>query len=131
MNSSEKSVLDKIITLIDDEYDSDAAFERELGLNPKTVNNWRRGRSSSYMRMLPALADCFGVSVGGLLDMPVTGDSSELSDDEILLLDRYRSASALTREEKDALRETLCEIIHLYVTSREKPKSRARRIKKV
>ena len=130
MISNEKAVLDKIIALIDDEYDSDAAFERELGLNPKTVNNWRRGRSSSYMRMLPTLADCFGVSVGGLLDMPVSSDASELSEDEIMLLDLYRSASSLTREEKDALKETLCDLIHLYVSTHAKTKSRTKKAKK-
>ncbi len=127
MISASQSVLDRLVALIDDEYDSDAAFERELGLPPKTVNNWRRGRSSSYMRMLPRLAECFGVSISALLDMPIGQDSSELSEDEAELLNEYRRASSLSQKEKAALKRSLLEIIGLYTTSREKTSSRAPR----
>ncbi len=130
MNSSSKSVLERLTALIDDEYESDAAFERELGLPPKTVNNWRRGRSSSYMRMLPRICDCFSISIGGLLDMPVAADSSELSDDECELLTEYRRASGLSGKEREALKDTLLEIIRLYITSREKSTARTRKSKK-
>ena len=127
MNAPEKSVLERLTALIDDEYESDAAFERELGLPAKTVNNWRRGRSSSYMKMLPRICDCFSISIGGLLDMPVSSDTSELSDDETELLNEYRKASCLTQKEKEALKDTLLEVIRLYLTSREKPQSRSKR----
>lgn len=127
MNATEKSVLERLTALIDDEYESDAAFERELGLPAKTVNNWRRGRSSSYMKMLPRICDCFSISIGGLLDMPVAGDTSELSDDETELLNEYRKAQTLTQKEKDALKDTLLEVIRLYTTSREKPQGRAKK----
>ncbi len=107
----------KILSLIDAEYDSDAAFEREMGLASKTVNNWRRGKSSSYMKMLPALAESFDISVGELLDVPITHDSSELSDDEIKLLTLYRKCSILTAKQRLALSRTLEEVITLYIDS--------------
>ena len=52
-----KNVRERILSLIDSEFESDAAFERALGLPEKTVNNWRRGRSASYMKMLPRLSE--------------------------------------------------------------------------
>ena len=94
----------KILALIESEYESDAAFEREMGLPPKTVNNWRRGRSASYMKILPALAEGFEVSVGELLDVPISHYSSELSEDEIELLSLYRKSGMLSAKQKLALR---------------------------
>ncbi len=108
---------EKILNLIDSEFDSDAAFEREMGLAAKTVNNWRRGKSASYMKMLPALAQSFDISVGELLDVPITRDSSELSDDEIELLTLFRKCSILTAKQKLALSRTLEEVINLYLDS--------------
>lgn len=108
---------DKILLLIDSEFESDAAFERELGLQSKTVNNWRRGRSSSYMKMLPKLAEAFEVSVGELLDMPIAGNASDLSDDEIDLLTLYRKSGVLSPKQRVALTKTLENVINLYLSS--------------
>ncbi len=117
---------EKILNLIDSEYDSDAAFEREMGLASKTVNNWRRGKSSSYMKMLPALAASFDISVGELLDVPITHDSSELSEDEIELLTLYRKCSILTAKQRLALLKTLEQIINLYLNSAPDSKRKAK-----
>ena len=116
-NQANDEVRVKILALIESEFESDAAFERELGLPSKTVNNWRRGRSASFMKMLPALADSFEVSVGELLDVPITHDSSELSDDEIELLSLYRKTGVLSAKQKIALRKTLESTIELYLAS--------------
>ena len=107
----------RILSLIDSEFESDAAFERELSLPDKTVSNWRRGRSASFMKILPALSECFGVNVGELLDIPITSDSSELSEDEIGLLELYRKTRILPSKSRLALRETLETTINLYMTS--------------
>ena len=88
---NEEKIRERILSLIDSEFESDAAFERALGLSEKTVNNWRRSRSSSYMKMLPRLSEEFRVNVGELLDMPLRSDTSELSEDELHLLHLYRS----------------------------------------
>ena len=82
----DERIRERILSLIDTEFQSDAAFEREMGLADKTVNNWRRGRSGSYMKILPKLSERFSVNVGELLDMPLRADTSELSDEEITLL---------------------------------------------
>ena len=108
-------IREKILNLIDTEFESDAAFERKMGLKDKTVNNWRRGRSSSYMKMLPVLADEFSVNVGELLDMPLRKDTSELSEDELHLLHLYRRSRAMPQKMRTALRETIENVITLYI----------------
>ena len=69
------------------------------------------------MKLLPALSECFGVNVGELLDIPLSGDSAELSDEEIQLLELYRKARPLPPKARAALRETLETTINLYVSS--------------
>ena len=112
-----EAIREKILSLVDLEYESDAAFEREMGIPEKTVNNWRRGRSSSFMRMLPEISLRFDIGVGELLDMPIRGDSSELSDDERSLLSVYRTSGSLPPKMRAALKETLETTINLYVRS--------------
>lgn len=66
---------------------NDKEFELSLGLKPKTINNWKRGMSSSYMNMLPQLADYFNVSVDYLLGREKSPtDTESMSDDEIKAL---------------------------------------------
>ena len=115
--------------LINSEYESDAAFEREMGLSEKTVNNWRRGRSASFMKMLPALSEHFAVNIGEILDIPLRKDTSELSDDELSLLNLYRKSVDLPEGARLALKENLEATIKLYVCafSETKPKRTARR----
>lgn len=110
-----ENVRARILSLIESEFESDAAFERALGLSDKTVNNWRRSRSASYMKMLPELSRAFGVNVGELLDIPITHSTSELSLEEVHLLHLYRKARVVPPKMRTALRETLESIINLYI----------------
>ena len=119
-----EKVRERILSLIDSEFESDAAFERVMGLSEKTVNNWRRGRSSSYMRMLPRLSEEFRVNVGELLDMPLRNDTSELSEEELHLLHLYRKSRTLPQKLRVALRETLENVINLYIKSANEIKSK-------
>ncbi len=116
MQNSEE-IREKLLLLIESEYESDAAFERALELPPKTVNNWRRGRSASFMKMLPMLSECFKVNIGELMGVPLRKDSSELSDEELHLLRLYRKARTMPQKMRDALRETLEATINLYIAS--------------
>ena len=121
-------IRERVLSLIESQFESDAAFERALSLNEKTVNNWRRGRSASFMRILPALSEKFGVNVGELLDMPLRRDTSELSEEELHLLHLYRKSRVLPQRMRTALRETLESTINLYIMStKEEPKSRVKR----
>lgn len=112
-----QNVRERILSLIDSEFESDAAFERALGLPEKTVNNWRRGRSSSFMKMLPHLSERFRVNVGELLDIPLRNDTSELSEEELHLLHLYRKSRTLPVKLREALRENLEATITLYIKS--------------
>lgn len=120
----------RILSLIESEFESDAAFERALMLRDKTVSNWRRGRSSSFMRMLPVLAERFGVNVGELLDMPLRKNTSELSEDELKLLNAYRKTASLPPKMRSALFATLEEVIGLYAASISDGKAEKRTRKK-
>ncbi len=115
MKDNTERVREQVLSLIDSEYESDAAFERELDLASKTVNNWRRGRSASFMKLLPRIADCFHVGVGTLMDIPVRNDTSELSGDEIALLTLYRKTGTLPPKMRSALKETLESTINMYL----------------
>ena len=117
-----EKIRSRVLSLIDSEFESDAAFERELSLPDKTVSNWRRGRSASFMKILPALSEHFRVNVGELLDIPISSDSSELSEDEISLLELYRKTGTLPAKTRIALRETLEAIISLYLSTHSESK---------
>lgn len=117
-------IRERVLSLIESQYESDAAFERALGLREKTVNNWRRGRSASFMRMLPTLSERFGVNALELLDMPLKKDTSELSEEELHLLHLYRRSRVMPQRMRTALRETLETTINLYLTSYEEVKAK-------
>ena len=124
---NEEKIRERVLSLIDSEFESDAAFERALGLRDKTVNNWRRGRSSSYMKILPRLSEEFHVNVGELLDIPLSRDTSELSEDELHLLHLYRKSRTMPQKLRAALRETLENTIELYIKSASEFKSERRK----
>ena len=126
---NQEIIREKVISLIESQFESDAAFERALSLNNKTVNNWRRGRSASFMRMLPTLSERFGVNISERMDIPLRRDTSELSEEELHLLHLYRKSRSMPQKMRTALRETLETTINLYITSaaeyrKEKKKTR-------
>jgi hypothetical protein len=90
-----------------------------MELAEKTVNNWRRRRSSSFMRMLPRISDRFGVTVGELLDLPLRDDGGELSDDELELLTLYRKTHTLPKRMRIALKDTLESTINMYLAAKD------------
>ena len=124
---NQEKVRERVLLLIEAEFGSDAAFERTMGLPQKTVNNWRRSRSASYMKMLPEISEKFGINVSELLDMPVRRDTSELSDDEVKLLQSFRRTRSLANEMRTALFQTIDGVIELYVSSANQVKDGKRR----
>ncbi len=129
-SENNEKIRQRILSLIDSEFESDAAFERAMGLRDKTVNNWRRGLSASYMKMLPTLSERFSVNVGELLDIPLRKDTSELSEDELHLLHLYRKSRTMPQKLRTALRETLENTINLYIKSASELKSKNRKQQK-
>ena len=114
---NQAKIKERVLSLIDSEFESDAAFERAVGLAEKTVNNWRRDRSASYMKMLPELAQRFGINITEMLDLPLSGDSSELSEEELHLLRLFRKSRGLTPKMRSALTKTIESTINLYLES--------------
>ena len=112
-----EKIRERVLSLIDSEFESDAAFERAMSLPEKTVNNWRRGRSSSFMKMLPALSERFRVNIGELLDIPLRRDTSELSEEELRILHLYRKSRVLPQKLREALNTTLEDVITLYIAT--------------
>ena len=115
MKENTEKIRVRVLSLIETEFKSDAAFERAMNLPQKTVNNWRRGRSSSFMQMLPTLSDRFGVNLSEFFDMPIRNDTSELSDEEMELLMMYRKSHILSKSMRQALKETLESTINMYI----------------
>lgn len=124
MTEATEKIRERVLALIDSEFESDASFERELGLSEKTVSNWRRGRSASFMRHLPELSELFGVNVGELLDIPLSADGDQLSDEERELLTLYRKSHVLPKKMRRALTETLESTINMYIAAGESRKKR-------
>ncbi len=130
MKADVEKTREQLLSLIDSRAQSDAALERALGLPEKTVNNWRRGRSASFMRRLTPLAEYLGVTVGELMDIPIGEGSSELSEDEKELLSLYRRSHSLPKKMRAALKETLEATINMYLAARESRPRRAERSEK-
>ena len=128
-NENSERVRERVLELIDSEFESDAAFERAMGLSDKTVNNWRRGRSASFMKMLPRLSEEFSVNVGELLDMPLRKDTSELSEEELQILHLYRKSRTMPPKLRGALRASIESIINLYIKSAAELKPRSKKNK--
>jgi transcriptional regulator with XRE-family HTH domain len=124
MTEATEKIRERVLALVDSEFESDAAFERELGLSEKTVSNWRRGRSASFMRHLPELSELFGVNVGELLDIPLNAEGDQLSDEERALLTLYRRSHVLPKKMRRALTETLESTINMYIAAGESRKKR-------
>lgn len=129
-NENTERIRERVLSLIESEFESDAAFERVVSLPEKTVNNWRRGRSASFMKMLPELSERFGVNIGELLDMPLRRDTSELSEEELRLLHLYRRSRTLPQKMRSALRETLETTINLYISTAAELKTKKTQKKK-
>ena len=130
MSGENEAARERILALIDAEFESDAAFERELGIPDKTVNNWRRGRSASFMKMLPELAEALSVTVVDLLDLPLSEGKVELSAPEREIIALYRRAKVLSPEQREALDKTLGAVINMYIDCMPKKPRAASRAKK-
>ena len=80
-----------------------------LGISSPSVANWERGKTNPTKENIVRLADLYGVSVDYLLGRTddVNGIADDevssplLSEDEMVLLERYR---ALSDEDKELLR---------------------------
>lgn len=88
-------VLNNIIAELNKQHKKQKELTDSLGLQKNSFTEWKGGRSKSYMKYLPQIADFFNVSVDYLLDdgnkkSPDTSLDSEMSE-------RDRDAARLYR----------------------------------
>lgn len=97
-------VLKRILELIGDKRGAKTRFFKALNLSSSTLGDWQSGRLSSYLKMIPQIAEYFEVSTDYLLkgengsetdkdDIDInniqfalskaTGDPTELTEDDI------------------------------------------------
>ena len=76
------TTLEKIQKLILEKFGTDKAFEDALGIPNRTVNDWKRGKSKSYMKLIPSIAIACGVSTDYLLMDNLTEEKNNPLDDE-------------------------------------------------
>ena len=62
--------LNRIIDLMKLKNCDNQMLASALGLNRQVVTDWKAGRSKSYMKYLPQIADYLGVTVDYLLGKP-------------------------------------------------------------
>ena len=122
-------IREKLLDLIDSEFESDAAFEREFEIPEKTVNNWRRKRSASFMRMLPDLSERFKINVGEMMDLIPRKDTSELSEDELALIALYRKTRTMPEKMRSSLYKTLENTMAMYIAAHSEMRRNARLLK--
>ena len=126
MNESTEKIRERVIGLIESEFESDAAFERAMALPEKTVNNWRRGRSASFMKNLPEISEICGVNIAAIMDMPISADNPELTEDELELLMLYRKARLMPKRLRFALKDTLKYSINMYIEAFSQTKTKVK-----
>lgn len=81
--------LTKILQLNNAKGNDDRTLELALKLKPKTVNNWKRGLSQAYLKILPEIADYFDVSVDYLLGRTEINESvSNVGEKMMTTIDR-------------------------------------------
>lgn len=59
--------VERIVQLIKSKKIAEATFAEDIGMGRNTVNNWKGGRSKTYLKKVDEIADYFGVSVDYLL----------------------------------------------------------------
>jgi transcriptional regulator with XRE-family HTH domain len=90
-----------------------AAFERALGVPPKTVSNWRRGVSHSYLSMLPQIAHLLSTTTDDLLGNVEKGEEEWAREAECLHA-LFVKAKKLPPHRRVALYHTLEDVMKLY-----------------
>ena len=90
-----------------------AAFERALNLPQKTVSNWRRGVSHSYLSMLPQIAYLLSTTTDHLLGNEEKADAEWAREAECLHA-LFVKAKKLPPHRREALYHTLEDVMKLY-----------------
>lgn len=86
------TILDRISTLIEKNGWSNSQFAKRIGKNVSLPTDWKLGRSKSYMKMLPQIADVLGTTedyLRGDTDDPSQNENSPTVLETAELLQQY------------------------------------------
>lgn len=101
------NTLERILTRAREMYETDADFERAVGLPPKTTDKWENRGSKSYRNYMPQLASALKTTVAYLMcetDDPTpvkkdtSNDVSKLSQEDLELLRIFHKLSDKGRD---------------------------------
>lgn len=95
----------RIFDLVKEHGIEQKEFALMLGVTDKKVSAWKNGRSSTYTKILPQIADALSTTTeyllnGGQKEKSETLSGSGLSEGEELLISLFRM---LSQEDKDAV----------------------------
>lgn len=84
-------MLQRVLELVGEHHGSGQDLVRAIGCRKNAVTDWRAGRSKSYTKYAPQIADYFGVSLdwlSGLTDDKTkkTPSEDEVEDERIIKL---------------------------------------------
>ena len=74
----------RVLSLIDSREPSGICFEAKFKLRANTVSEWRYGRSTTYMNMLPEIAKEYGVTTDWLLGIETEAVVPDMIDVPII-----------------------------------------------
>ena len=102
----------RIVQLIKKANLPEAAFGEALGMGKNTVNNWKAGRSKTYLKKIDSIADYFGVSVDYLLGRTDDPHPVLSNDDVKNAIDEYvknkgKQSTVIRYNDKEQTYETL------------------------
>ena len=89
-------IADRIFELVDKKYEEQRDFASEIGVGPSMVSAWKNGKSESYMKRLPKIAEVLNTSVEYLMNgekNPAPSNGSGLTLDDT----RYNELSEENR----------------------------------
>lgn len=88
------TVVKNILELLGRERGSKSRFCKSLNLSLSIIGDWKSGKTLSYEKHLPEIADYFGVTIDYLLGREPAQEHKEnnLNDQEIELVQNYRRA---------------------------------------
>lgn len=96
--------LERILKLKKDKGITDTQFQKDIGVYSTALAEWKNGKTTSYLKKLPKIAEYFNVSVDYLLgntdikEKPAGESADELSDYDIRVLKWFRSLPPEKRE---------------------------------
>lgn len=79
------SIIDKIIKLLDESKRNQKDLTDYLGLEKSVFSAWKSGKSKSYMKHLPKIAEFLNTSVDYLLDNKKSSQSAESELNDVYL----------------------------------------------